>query len=240
MQDVVRINPGSRSWHFVFGTQPMTQPITGVSIHRPIGFADSPETEVIGPTVHHLVKLGYYCLMVQQGPIPSSFVADRLTDATYSRLGRDRAQISASRFRRVATTKRIPQKVELLFRQLRDPRLGFIHCQLQLCHHDPHRAQSFFRSASTADHHVIGIVDDACSKTFLVPEFLPPKHEATHVEIAEQRADRGSLGGPSTFIPIACIPVLLPTLIRLFDWSLQPHLDQMKHSAIDDAASYRL
>src|ERR1035438_5067293 len=97
--------------------------------------------------------------------------------------------MSASRYRRVVTTKRVPKKIELFFRQLRDPRLGFIHCQLQLRHHDPHRGQSFFRSASTTDHHVIGIVDDACSKTFLVSEFLPPKHEPAHVKIAEQRAD---------------------------------------------------
>src|SRR5665213_1102753 len=109
--------------------------------------------------------------------------------------------MSASRYRRVVPTKRVPKKLKLFFRQLRDPRLGFIHCQLQLCHHDPHRGQSFFRSPSTADHHVIGIVDDACTKTFLVPEFLPPKHEPTHVEIAEQRADRGPLRGPSSFIP---------------------------------------
>jgi hypothetical protein len=34
--------------------------------------------------------------------------------------------------------------------------------------------------------------------------------------------------------------MLLPTLIRLFGGSLQPHLDQMKHGAIDDTASYRL
>src|ERR1039458_5065006 len=147
--------------------------------------------------------------------------------------------MSASCQRRVVTTKRVPQKIELLFRQLRDPRLGFIHRQLQLRHHDPHRGQSFFGSASTADHHVIGIVDDAGSKTFLVTEFLPPKHEPAHVEIAEQRADRRSLWGASTFIPIARIPMLLPTLTRLFGGSLQPHLDQMKHGAIDRSEERR-
>ena len=48
MQDFVRISPGCRPWHFVFGTQPLTQPLTGVSVHCPIGFADGPETKVIG------------------------------------------------------------------------------------------------------------------------------------------------------------------------------------------------
>jgi site-specific DNA recombinase len=53
-------------------------------------------------------------------------------------------------------------------------------------------------------------------------------------------SDRRSLWGASTLIPIARIPMLLPTLIRLFGGSLEPHLDQMKHGAIDDTASYRL
>src|ERR1700758_3430149 len=130
--------------------------------------------------------------------------------------------MSASRHWRVITTKRVPKKIELLFRQLGDPRLGFVHRQLQLRHHGPHRGQSFFRSASTTDHHVIGVVDDARSKTFLVSEFLPPKHEPAHVKIAEQRADRRSLWGASTFIPLARILMLPPTLIRLFGRSLQP------------------
>jgi len=31
----------------------------------PVGFADRPETEVVGPTVHHLIELRHYRLMVQ-------------------------------------------------------------------------------------------------------------------------------------------------------------------------------
>jgi hypothetical protein len=34
--------------------------------------------------------------------------------------------------------------------------------------------------------------------------------------------------------------MLISTLVRLFDGSFQPHLDQMKHRPIDDSASYRL
>ena len=173
----------------MFGTQPLTLPFTGVLIYCPIGFANRPKTEVVGPTVHHLIEFRYYCLRIQLGPVAPGFAADRLTDADYSLLGRNRAQIGASRLRRVATSKRIAQKVELLFRQDRDPRLGFIHCQLQLCHHDPHRGQSFFRFAPTTDHEIIGIVDDVRSETLFVPQLLPSKHEPTHVKITEQRAD---------------------------------------------------
>ena len=34
-----------------------------------------------------------------------------------------------------------------------------------------------------------------------MPEFLPPQHEPSHVQIAEQRTDRRSLRRPSTFVP---------------------------------------
>ena len=85
---------------------------------------------------------------------------------------------------------------------------------LQLRHHYPRRGQSFFRSAPTTDHEVIGIVDDVCSKTLFVPQLLPSEHEPAHIEITEQRDDRRTLWVPVTFAPIARTPMLLPTLNR--------------------------
>jgi hypothetical protein len=75
----------------MFGAQPLTQPFAGMSIYCPIGFADRPETEVVGPTVHHLIELRYHRLMIQQGSIPSSFAANRLTDADHPLLSRSGA-----------------------------------------------------------------------------------------------------------------------------------------------------
>src|SRR4029077_5842592 len=94
-----------------------------------------------------------------------------------------------------------------------------------------------FRSA---DHEVIGIVNDVRFPTLFVSQLLPSEHEPAHVQIAQQRADRRALWTPSTFIPIARASMLISTLVRLFDRSFQPHLDQMKHRPIDDSASYRL
>ena len=34
---------------FVLGTQPLTQPVAGVLVHRPIGLADRTQAEVVGP-----------------------------------------------------------------------------------------------------------------------------------------------------------------------------------------------
>src|SRR5215469_11174796 len=98
------------------------------------------------------------------------------------------------RLRRKALTKRISKKVEFLSRQLTPPRLCFVHRQLQPCHDVTHPGQRFFRVTEAADHHIVGVVNDVRFKTLLVPEFLPSQHETTHVQIAEHRADRGSLG----------------------------------------------
>ena len=40
-------------------------------------------------------------------------------------------------------------------------------------------------------------------ETLFEPEFLPPQHEPTDVQVAEQRADRGPLWSPLSLIPIA-------------------------------------
>ena len=58
------------------------QPLTGVLVHRLIGFADWPETEVVGPTVHHSIEFRYHCLMMQLGSVVSGFIADRHGSAT--------------------------------------------------------------------------------------------------------------------------------------------------------------
>src|SRR5271167_773286 len=91
-----------------------------------------------------------------------------------------------------------------------------------------------------ADDEVIGIVHDVRFPTLLVPELLPPQHESSHVQIAEQRTDRGSLRSTSTLVPIARAPMRVAPLVRFFDRSFQPHLDQMQHHSIDDPASHRL
>ena len=80
VQDCCRKSPSCRPCHFVFGTQPLTQPLAGVLIYCPVGFANRPKTEVVGPAVHHLIEPPHHGLMIQQGSIASSLTADRLTD----------------------------------------------------------------------------------------------------------------------------------------------------------------
>src|SRR5262249_34999821 len=120
------------------------------------------------------------------------------------------------RLERVTTSECVPQEVELLFRQITDPRLRLVHRQLQPRHHQPHRIESLPRSHSTADDEVIGIIHDVRLPTLLVPEFLPPQHEPSHVQVTEQRTDRSPLWSTSTFVPIARTPMFVSTLVGFF------------------------
>src|SRR3984893_10362650 len=83
------------------------------------------------------------------------------------------------------------------------------------------------------------LVHDVRLPTLFVPEFLPPQHEPSHVQIAEQRTDRRPLWSTSTFVPIARTPTFVPTLVGFLDRSFQPHLDQMQHCSVDHPSSHR-
>src|SRR5581483_3175921 len=132
MQQGVRKPLGRRPAHLVFGTQPPTQPFASVVFHGSIGFADWSQTEVVRPAEQHSVELHDDGRGVQQGGIASGLVADGSTDALHSLFGRNGSQVGSPRLRRVAAPERVTQKVERLFWQLADPRLGFIYRELQL------------------------------------------------------------------------------------------------------------
>src|SRR5438094_673875 len=86
---------------------------------------------------------------------------------------------------------------------------------------------------------VVGIVHDVRMATLVMPESLPPQHEPSHVQIAEQRTDRRPLWSTSTFVPIARTPTFVSTLVGFLDRSFQQHLDQMQHRSVDNPSSHR-
>src|SRR5260370_30825477 len=94
-------------------------------IDRTVGFADWPQTEVVGPADQHPVEPFHNCLRVLPDFVTSGFVADISTDTLYSFLRGYRAEKDTAPAHRVAAPERIPEKGELLFRQLADPRLLF-------------------------------------------------------------------------------------------------------------------
>src|SRR5262249_44911139 len=100
-------------------------------INRTVGFADGSQTEVVGPADQHPIELFHHRLRIQPDGISSGLVADRTTDALYPFLRWNRAYVDSAPLDRVTPPERVPQKVELLFRQITDPRLVLVHRQLQ-------------------------------------------------------------------------------------------------------------
>src|SRR5712671_6716438 len=94
-------------------------------LHGSVGVTDRTQAEVVSPTINLPVERCYQRCRILLGLTPAGHLADRLTNTLHSFLGRSRAPIGPPRLRRVASTKRIPKKIELLFRQSTDPRLYF-------------------------------------------------------------------------------------------------------------------
>jgi hypothetical protein len=69
----------------------LSVPLAGVLFHRPIGLADWPETEVVGPSNHRAVELRYHRLLVQQSLISFGRFAKRCADTGTAGANRSRA-----------------------------------------------------------------------------------------------------------------------------------------------------
>src|SRR5260370_23326464 len=54
---LVGINPGPRTGLFVFLAQPVSEPIPGVTIHRPIGFTHRADTKEVGPPTPSAIEI---------------------------------------------------------------------------------------------------------------------------------------------------------------------------------------
>jgi len=67
----------------MFAVQPLSQPLSGVVVHRPITTADCAEAKVIAPASEFPIQRPYHffhCLMVV---LPAGHFADFLTDALH-------------------------------------------------------------------------------------------------------------------------------------------------------------
>src|SRR5260370_7260852 len=71
-------------------------------IDRTVGFADWPQTEVVGPTDQHPIEPVHDGLRILPDFVASGFVADRSTDALHSFLRGYRAEVDAAPFELVA------------------------------------------------------------------------------------------------------------------------------------------
>src|SRR5258707_12954586 len=120
-------------------------------LHGSVGVTDRTQAEVVSPTINLPVERCYQRCRILLGLTPAGHLADRLTQTLHSFLGWCGAPIGPPRLRRGASTKRVPEKIELLFPQSQDPRLTFVHPQLPLQHHLPHQDQYLIGSSPSTE-----------------------------------------------------------------------------------------
>ena len=167
---------------FVFDTQPLAKPPARMLLHGSVGFTDRTQAEVVRPTIDLPVERCYQRCRILLGLTPSGHLADRLTDdvalvswtewcpnrpapSSASSIDQtctreNRTSLPAARQTRVLLSFTVNFSFDIMFRI---------------------RTSASSALATTADHEIIGIINDVRFQTLLVPQFLPPEHEPTHV-----------------------------------------------------------
>ena len=89
--------------------------------------------------------------------------------------------------RRMHSSKRVTQKVELSFRYLTDACLLLVDRKLQLAHDLVQLLQRLIGVAFSAqDHEIVGVGHDTTAEASLQPKLLPSQNESAHVNIRHQ------------------------------------------------------
>ncbi len=191
--------------------------------------------EVVGQAYQLAVDGGHLLLRVQERPAATGHLADLPAEPLDLLLRGESADEGASRLWRVTAAEGVTQEVKRLVWDAAELRFGFVHRQLQPTHHVPHHAHGLVGRAATADHVIVGIVDDSGAKTPLVSQRLPAQDEPPHREVRKQWRDRSPLRATPTlvFVPGRSMPT--PAIVDLFHRCLEPHLDQAENVPINDA-----
>lgn len=112
--------------HFVFMTQPPTEPLTGMVRHLLIGMAHRTQTEVVCPADQHLVQPSHSLLGILEQPLPAGHFLDPVANRLDLLLRWALADV-ANALRRVAPSEGVTQKIERLVRKPTDVRLLFVN-----------------------------------------------------------------------------------------------------------------
>ena len=156
-------------------------------VHGTIDSAHRTLVEVVGPAGQLAVDGSHLLLYVHEHPPVAGQLADLPAEPLDLLLRRESTYVGPPRLGRVTAAECVTQEVERLVWHATELRLGFIHRQLQLGHHVPHHAHGLIGRATTADHEVVGVVDDFGAKTLLVSQRFPAQKKPAHVEVGKQR-----------------------------------------------------
>src|SRR5258708_751748 len=181
------IAPAPAPPDLVLVAQPPTHPRSRVDVERAIRFVDGAYLEVVRPPAQRAVQRTHQL----RGVLPCHRLGgqrmDFLDHALDALLRWPVPDISLARARRIYPPKRVPQEIELPFRDLADSCLLLVDRELQLAHDLAQSLPGLLGLALPAqDHEIVGIGHDATAEASLQPDLLPSQHEPTHVQIGQQ------------------------------------------------------
>src|SRR6202165_533052 len=182
------ISPALTSPDLVLGAQPPAQPHRGVAVECPIRLADGAYLEVVCPSAQRAVHLAHQLCGFLPCPRSVGQSMDFLNHALDALLRWPVTQARLAGSRRIHSSERVAQKIELSFRDLADSCLLLVDRELQLAHDLAQLLQSLIGIAFLAqDHKIVGIGHDTTVEALLQSELLPSQHEPAHVYIRQQR-----------------------------------------------------
>src|SRR6266481_2402947 len=161
-------------------------PITSGLPECPIRLADGAYLEVVRPSAQRAVHLAHQLCGFLPCPRSVCQCMDLLNHALDALLRWPVSQARLTGSRRIHSSERVAQEVELPFRDLADSCLLLVDRELQLSHDLAQLLQCLIGIAFLAqDHEIVGIGHDTTAEALLQPELLPSQYEPAHVYIRQ-------------------------------------------------------
>src|SRR6478672_652087 len=182
------IGPALATPGFVLELQPPAQPHCCVAVERPIRLSDGAYSKVVRPSAQRAVHCAHQLCGLLPCPRSARQCMDLLNHAPDALLRWPVTQARLAGSRRIHSSERVPQKIELSFRDLADSCLLLVDRKLQLAHDHAQLLQRLVGFALLAqDHEIVGVGYDTTAEALLQSELLPPQYKPAHVYIRQQR-----------------------------------------------------
>src|SRR5246127_2781722 len=170
------ISPALASPDLVLDAQPPAQPHSGVVVDRPVRLVDGAYVEVVRPSAQRAVQPAHQLCGFLPCPRSVRQCMDLLNHTLDAFLRWPITQVRLAGSRRIHSSERVAQEVELSFRDLADSCLLLVDRELQLAHDLAQLLQRLIGFAFPAqDHEIVRVGHDTTAETCSSPSFFHPR-----------------------------------------------------------------
>ena len=155
----------------------------GAKLLHGVGLTDRPQTEIVRPPDHHLVEVAYYLVRVRSKLTALRRLTDFRTQPPDHLRRRSGTNVDFPRPWRVAAPYGVSQEVKRFVWHQAALCLPLVDRQFQPRDQSRHGTACCTCCAPTADHVIVGVIDDVSVQLLLVPSPLPTQYESAHVQV---------------------------------------------------------